>query len=477
MKADCFTGFLTDKVKVFPTTRKVAPYVLPKRLIRRAYPFLLASAMTFVGVGFTKQSQVAGDDDTRQSSALFMNKKQLTDIYQEVVNVYNLVALKDKEPFSEQNIQNLLSLQQAPMLKDVNFNHCPASQENFWEIVKNGIVITNRLMKSKSLSLEQKKEYKITAYKMLAQLSKVKGTDNVVDLTDYNNLKTFLYFEKVIHYKDDYISVLGRETGCSDERDEFLGRYYKDFEHLVAVAKKYPGVERFTQAFYANNDRFILSSKDSVIANQISRQMYHDWLKKQNIKRTDLVSLLPYDEGADYMNTSRFIHHRGNLFFAAVFVAANGQLDYGAYAPVGETSIHEISHLMQFKPSSNERPENNRLSDDVAKQLPEDEFTSTIYAELGPSLHSLVMQDQIYKKIHHIKPDKIINYGVSINTLHQSIPVGQLAVWFYKMEQKYPSLSIDKIVSQPEVLKQLDAWGRSQQASREKAFGYLNRSH
>lgn len=46
MKADVYTGFLTDKVKVFGTERRAKPFVLPGKVLRRVTPFLLASAMT-----------------------------------------------------------------------------------------------------------------------------------------------------------------------------------------------------------------------------------------------------------------------------------------------------------------------------------------------------------------------------------------------------------------------------------------------
>jgi len=466
MRADCYTAFLTDKVKVFPTDRKIKPFVLPKRLIRKAYPFLLAASMTVtLGCNVHKESPRS---DTNKSEVETVDNKRLASAYSDVVETYNLTSLGDKEPFTEKEISDLLAIKTAPALNDTNFNHCPASEENFWEIVKNGILVTNEVIKSDNLTDAQKAEYKITAYKMLSQMSKIKDSKDKLDLSDYKNLKTFIYFEKVIKFKDNYHAVLGHVKGCSDERDEFLGRYYKEFDHLVEEAEKYPGVDMFIKAFYNNNDRFILSPKDSVEANRISKEMFNQWLKKQNIKRTDLISFETMDNDPDYINTFRFLNHRGDLFFAAIFVESRGKLGDNCYAPVGETAIHEISHLMQFKPTSNETPEDNKLSDEDAQKLPEGKYKTTLYAELGPSLHSLVVQDQIYKKIHHIKEDEVVDYGVTINTLHQKIPVGEIAVWFFKMEKKYPSSSIDRIVSQPEVLRQLNTWGspRAKVASR-----------
>lgn len=56
MKADVYTGFLTDKVKVFGTERRAKPFVLPGKVLRRVTPFLLASAMTLTACS-PKQNQ------------------------------------------------------------------------------------------------------------------------------------------------------------------------------------------------------------------------------------------------------------------------------------------------------------------------------------------------------------------------------------------------------------------------------------
>ena len=472
MRADVLTSFLTDKVKVFPTQRNIDPFVLPKKAIRRAYPFLLASAMVFTTGCRAGNLSHPADNTGDNHHQTTMTATSLNEIYKEVVNTYHLTALQEKEPFSIEEINQMMAEKKAPLLKDNNFNHCPENVANFWEIVKNGIVVTQELMNSDMLSEAQKSEYRITAFKMLSQMSKIKGTKDEVDLSDYNNLKTFLYFEKVLMYRDNYNNVLGHEAGCSDERDEFLGRYYKDFENLVQKAEKYPGIEMFAKAYYLNQDRHILSSEDSIQANAISREMFNEWLKSENISRHDLLCFAMMNNDDEYINTSRFLYKRGDLFFAAIFVDPKGQLKYGDYAPVGETAEHEMRHLMQFKPTSNEKPSDNKLSDEEAAKLPADKFSSTLLAELGPSLHSLVRQDQIYKKMHHLKEDQVVDYGVVVNTGAAKLKLGELAVWFGKMEKKYPYSSIDKVLVQPEVLKQLNQWGGGERSSNKRVWNF-----
>ena len=242
MKADFYTGFLTDKVKVFGTSKDSKPFTVRGRVLRKAAPFLLASALAITACGPRQD-----DDKTRKNKAESIDMRA---IYAEVVDKYNLTELKDKEPLSEAEIRDLLENPNAPALKDKNFNHLPENNANFWEIVRNGLQKTKDVQKSPKLTKDTAAEYRITAYKMLSQISRIKGTKDEVDLSDYNNLKAFLYFEKVIEYGDRSAIVLGKDKGWIDERDEIFGRYYEDFEALQQKAKSYPGVEKFARALY-----------------------------------------------------------------------------------------------------------------------------------------------------------------------------------------------------------------------------------
>lgn len=277
MKADVYTGFLTDKVKVFGTERRAKPFVLPGKVLRRVTPFLLASAMTLTACS-PKQNQEEKENNGQHVD--------YTEIYHDVVDRYNLTELKAKEPLSQEEINELIIHTDAPELRDRNFNHCPENNANFWEIVKNGINATKAVQNSPALTYNQKKEYQITAYKMLAQISRVKGTKDEVDLSDYNNLKAFLYFEKVLRYGDNYDEVLQKSAGWIDERDELFGRYYKDYQALVRKAAKYPGVKKLAQALYNCNDRFMISYADSAKANALSKRCCKNGCKNRRLKTT-----------------------------------------------------------------------------------------------------------------------------------------------------------------------------------------------
>ena len=456
MKADFYTGFLTDKVKVFGTGKGSKPFTVRGRVLRKAAPFLLASALAITACGPRQD-----DDKTRKNKAESIDMRA---IYAEVVDKYNLTELKGKEPLSAAEIRDLLENPNAPALKDKNFNHLPENNANFWEIVRNGLQKTKDVQKSPNLAQKLKTEYKITAYKMLSQISRIKGTKDKIDLSDYNNLKAFLYFEKVVEYGDQYAKVFNFNTGAGriNEQDEIFGRYYKDFEALKQKAQNYPGVEKFARALYNTEEQYIISYADSAKANTISMDMLNDWLKKTKIKDNELF----YFTDVTIDNNANRVDHfykRGSQLHLMFAIDSRGNLGYGYFSPIGVTAVHELQHVMQKKPASAEKPSDNRRQSDKYEEA---RFENGSLSELGPTLYSLMMEDRIYKKIHDIAADKVLDYG-DIDLGYRKVSLGETAVWFGKMAEKYPHNSVDRLLQEDEVIRQLDRWG-----SRENANAY-----
>ncbi len=448
MKADIYSAFMTNKVKVFATQKDVKPFVLPRRIMRKAAPFLIASAMTLSACS-PKNNQNSGE----KSSVTDVN---YTTIYQQVVEQYNLMSLKEKEPFSQQEINDMIIHNNPPELVDFNFNHCPENVENFWEIVKNGIKATKQIQNSSLLNYKQKKEYEIVAYKMLSQMSRVKGTKDEIDLSDYNNLKTFLYFEKLLRYGDDYEKVLEKDDGLINEQFELFGRYYKDYEALEKKAQNLAGVRKFAYELYNNNDRFMISYQDSAQANQLSKRVLENWMKQQDITDKNLWYLTTVEDDG-FANAVAYWHRRGSTLELSLGVDNRGNIDGGDFSPVGAILIHELQHVMQKKPASAEKPSDNKRADDEVLFVSSN-FDDSYISELGPTLYSMAVEDRIYKHIKGIPEDKILNYG-TLKFGQKQLKLGEVAVWFGKMIDKYPENSVDKLIAKDEVLQQLNQWG------------------
>ena len=487
LERDVYANFLRGKgkIKVFPTTREIQPFAMAKKLFRRAYPFMLASAMVLTGCGKKQEAGKINDSqngknrieivtDRSSENKITVDTINYMDIYNEVVNKYNLALLKEKEPLSKEYIDSLIKDDNVPELVDGNYNHLPENKENFWNIVKNGVKISViDVQNSPILNENQKKVYMVMAYKTLSQISKHKDSVDDVDLNDYNNLKAFLYFEKVVEYKDNYKKVHTKSDGLIDARHEVLGRYYEDCENLKNVVLENVDVLSFAESFYKDkNKNMILTTNDSVFCNKASYEILNKWMKEQDIKEKGLYYLTSVEDD-DYCNGISIINRRGKDLGVVLGVDSWGELGEGFYAPVGEIIVHEMMHVMQIKPSSDEKPEDNVIVDKTNVKSWIFNEKSDYVNELGPSLVSLVIDDYLYKKMNNIPQGVSVNYGSFLSN-GKEVKIGELAMWFrgkldkYKDEERF---SVDKMLAKPEVFKELKAISNGNMPVR---FDYTN---
>ena len=466
MQANVLTAFFNGSgrnIKVYPT-QNVKPFKLEKRVVATAFPFLLASAMVLTGCS-EKKSPAPQDDSKAKTEVVANPNADLTpaywnEIYGQVVQRYNLTALKDKEPLSLREIKHLMSDRNLVEPTDTNFNHMPENVENFWAIVKGGIAVAHKVQADSSLTDVVKQKYLDKSIESLSKISKIKGTKDEVDLKDYNNLHAFLFFEKVLHYQTKAGHIFLDTQGWIDEKHELFGRYYQDYLALEEKTKDYSGVEHFAKALYASTDRFILSAQDSVYANALSRKMFEDWCYKQKMPAEHL-GLFIDTKDSYYPNEICFGHLRGYSVGISMEIDAKGQVeadDGMFYSPVGLTEIHEYQHVMSRKPASYEKPEDNKLTSPHDK--PENlKRSNALIVELGPTLYTLAYSDRIFKAKNKIDRHDEVDYGKWLQIGQAKLSMGRISNWAGMMFEKYPDLSVDKVMQQTEVLQQLHQWG------------------
>jgi len=470
MQANVLTAFIgnrQEKIKVFPTRKDVKPFRLDSKMLRRAFPFLVASAMVFTACSDGKEQKSENKDIKKDTTEVKAQTPEVTleqvkwgKIYQQVVKQYGLDGLHDKIPLSVQEINELINTPQDVVPNDSNFNHLPASQENFWEIVKGGIAVVQDIQKDSTLSENIKQMYQQKTIEALSKINKAKWNNKEVDLNSYNTLHAFIFFEKLLKYQDDFEMIFYNKAGWIDEQKEFFGRYYQDHLDFEEQAKNYPGIELFAKALYANTERFIVEAKDSAYANALSNKMFEEWRCAQNISEENVCAYTDAEKSS-YVNTTVYNNKRGYLVGISLDIDPKGQIetpDGLDYLPVGLIKIHEMQHILALAAKSYERPEHNYIASE--KSEPNDlQGLNDNYVELGPTLYTLVYSDRVYKAINKIDRDSEVDYGVNIQVSNNSVPLGKIANWFGKMMEKYPSKSVDKILQKKEVLEQINAWG------------------
>ena len=264
----------------------------------------------------------------------------------------------------------------------------------------------------------------------------------------------------MVKYQNDAEMIFHHKAGWIDEQNEFFGKYYQDHLDFEKKAQKYPGIEMFAKALYANTERFIIEAKDSVYANALSNKMFEEWRQEQGISEPNICAYADVEQSF-YVNMTVYNNKRGYMLGISLDVDPTGKVetDEGIkYLPVGCIKIHEMQHILALAAKSYEKAEHNRLSSE--KDAPTDlQGLNEKYVELGPTLYTLTYSDRIYKAMNKIDRDAEVDYGVNIQVSNNSIPLGKIANWFGQMLEKHPSKSIDKVMQEKEVMEQINAWG------------------
>ena len=448
------------KVKVFSTEEKARPIEVYKSLLRRSFPFVMASAMVLSSccvnsVSGANYNAIQHNIET----AISEGSQEFDLLYEKVVDYHKLNNLRDKVPLSDELVGEILSGENLPLLRDLNYNHMPENVDNFWEIVRHGArVCMEDVQNSYRLTSEQKSMYRIMANKMLSQISVVEGTETEIDLSDYRNLKSFMFFEKAIKYKDDYDAVIKQKVGVINEKTEIFGCNYEDFETFYRMASSYEDLVSFSRSLYlsSNKDK-MLAIKDSALYNNESLNVLDRWMSEQNIEDDGLYRLSDINEST-YCNSVAFYYKRGKDLRIKLDVDQNGDLGRGCYAPVGEIVIHELLHVMQRKPSSAEIPLDNQLSSGTVNDRRFEIYDDYI-DEIGPTLMSITINDYLYKKAHNVEQNSVVDYG-NIMVKGREIKIGELAMWFRGKLEEYKEhnegvLSVDRLLSEPQTFNEL----------------------
>lgn len=375
---------------------------------------------------------------------------QYVEAQREVMERYNTIDFNTKEFLPLSLVDELMSphaISLTPTLTDTNYNHCIEHQRNFWEIVKNGIKIAHDAQNISWLNSSQKSEYRLTTAQMLAQITRYKGTVCNIDSSDYNNKKTFLFFEKLVKYRYNHKKIFTQKKGVTTERSELFGRNYKHMKALDEKCKQYPFIIDFAEDLYRSGLRFLVEPEDSVEANKISMEVVDSWLNR-NRATSDLWRYANFGE-EKYVNMTVFYYWRGNDLYVKTTIDPHGKTSEKDYSPVGSTIIHELVHLMQKDPASKERPTDNQRFrvHSYGGQL------TNYISELGPTLIELVIDDYIYKRIHNIPLDTEVDYGYLDSK--RNISIGKLCVWFAKKLEKYPNMGMEQILLQDDVFYDL----------------------
>jgi hypothetical protein len=416
MSENVYDRFADGEVKVFATKQDVKPRKFSGRLLRNVFP-VLASSLMMLSSGCAREDEKTDKDGFIDSTNI--TTEQITGL------------IRTPAP--------------SVALWDVDYNHAPESRKNCMKVIRQGLNVINSLSEDSNLSENEILEYKKTAVKMLKRMKLVDGKISNPDLSDAGTLKAFLFFERVVEYKNNYEKVFIDEVGIHNEQSDFLGVNYKDSYRLMQRAKNSEGMLSFADNFYSCANRFVIPGSDMVYANEISHFILEKWLEDNNLSGVNLYKLTDVDVD-NCANMVSWYYKKGKDFRGEIKIDSIGDLGDGCFSPVGVNVIHEMLHVSQMKPSS------------------EQEVKDNLIKEVGPSLTSLMLEDMIYKTIHKIPQDNVVDYGF-LEIGKNKTSLGELAVWFRNMTQKYSDKSIDGVLCEDEIFSKLEKIGNGEKVT------------
>lgn len=109
----------------------------------------------------------------------------------------------------------------------------------------------------------------------------------------------------------------------------------------------------------------------------------------------------------------------------AVVEGKNGKYNEknGKYLPPSIAAYHELMHIEEIK--AGQKAKTGHVAGD----------------ELLPTTKTIILTDEIYKKINNMPIDAVVDYGHSINIRGKDISIGQLANFYRNLENKYGNLA------------------------------------
>ena len=100
---DVYQNFFRGKgaIKVFPTRKNASPFAIAKRVCRRVYPFLLASAMVLTGCG-QKEGKKSQNNDNENKTEILVNTRNAVIV--DTINYSEMFLLIS--PYSQDILDN-----------------------------------------------------------------------------------------------------------------------------------------------------------------------------------------------------------------------------------------------------------------------------------------------------------------------------------------------------------------------------------
>lgn len=254
----------------------------------------------------------------------------------------------------------------------------------------------------------------------------------IIESDDLADLMQGDDYEKI----ERYLEELGLDgVNFHTKESKLFGQHSDIHEKYRDFADDNPAFLRLGSSLYSGMYRLkykprdsseatckMIPMKDSVKANEIAKELYIEFCKKNNIDPSRQL----------FFNTTYggSLHHDNlnGIDFAFVVVGSEEMKSGYYYTPSYVVALHEIGHLQRISP---DRHFNRKIFD----------FRSEALDEIVTRIMEIIHKDYIYKKINNIPLDEEVNYSELINSdYNKGLSIGLIANTFRKLLEKYETV-------------------------------------
>lgn len=220
---------------------------------------------------------------------------------------------------------------------------------------------------------------------------------------------------------NDKLSEYLMEPGLHTARSPVVGSRVDEFYLVINTVRANSWLDDFEEVLYKPELAHLIPADKKEQADEFAKTLFVDYIKKYEQFGFNIDNIFVWSDGyipgfADNFN----IFDEDSDFFPgewgiAAFVTQLGIWDVGKfYTPEFIVAYHEIMHI-------EETPKN-------VKNI------NHLHTELMTRIKTVMLEDEVYKKVHNIGLDEEVNYGKVVSSLGRSISLGKLANFYRNLE-------------------------------------------
>lgn len=201
---------------------------------------------------------------------------------------------------------------------------------------------------------------------------------------------------------------------------------FGEIKMLREMVKTHPEFSVFESVLYTADNIYLIPAEKKEEAEELARQRLLEYINKYKSDGVTAENVVSWKKTgmAGFGTNKIWVHdteNRWNTWRVQVAVEDADNLVNGKCLPKSAVAYHEVMH-----------------AEETPKGAPE----SYVMSEIVTTLKTIILIDEIYKKLFDVTLDTEVDYGREVAWNSQKIKLGRLANFYRDLEIKYGTLGM-----------------------------------